>query len=93
MYGAEANAIAVRLRGGRPARAQRAALEPTTKNLEVLAYMREFFDENDQLPPVARVAEHFGMTLNGADWHVQMLLRFGEVERNSVGKLRFARRA
>ena len=92
MYGAEANAIADRLRDGRPAKVQRAALAPTAKNLEVLAYVRKFFEANDQLPPVARIAAHFGMTLNGADWHVQMLLRFGEVERNSVGKLRFARK-
>lgn len=91
-YILEANAIAARLRGGRPVRAQRAALAPTAKNLEVLAYMREFYLENDQLPPVSRIASHFGMNGAGADWHIQMLLRFGEVERNSVGKLRFARK-
>lgn len=92
-YMLEANAIAARLRGGRSAKVQRATLAPTAKNLEVLAYMREFFEANDQLPPVAKVAEHFGMAVNGADWHIQMLLRFGKVERNSVGKLRFARTA
>ncbi len=89
---AEANAIAARLRGGPVVKVQRAALAPTAKNLEVLAYMREFFEENDQLPPVSRIASHFGMNVAGADWHIQMLLRFGEVERNSVGKLRFARK-
>lgn len=88
----EANAIAAMLRGGRPVKVQRAALAPTAKNLEVLAYMREFFEENDQLPPVSRIASYFGMKVAGADWHIQMLLRFGEVERNSVGKLRFARK-
>lgn len=92
MYGAEANAIAAMLRGGRADKVRRAAVSPTDKNLEVLAYMREFYLENDQLPPVSRIASYFSMNVAGADWHVQMLLRFGEVERNSVGKLRFARK-
>ena len=92
MYGAEANAIAARLRGGSVRQMRGPAAAPTAKNLEVLAYMREFFEENDQLPPVARIASYFGVNVAGADWHVQMLLRFGEVERNSVGKLRFARK-
>ena len=91
-YMREANAIAARLRG-RPVRQARGPVSaPTAKNLEVLAYMREFFLANDQLPPVSRIAKYFGIKLAGADWHIQMLLRFGEVERNSVGKLRFARK-
>lgn len=92
-YMREANAIAARLRGqperhgrGRP------AAGPSRKNLDVLVYMREFFRENDQLPPVSRIASYFGMNVAGADWHIKALLRFGMIERNAVGKLRFARK-
>ena len=88
----EANAIAARLRGGPVRQTRGPAAAPTAKNLEVLAYMREFFRENDQLPPVAIIAEHFGMNTTGADWHAKALLRLGMVERNAVGKLRFARK-
>lgn len=87
----EANAIAARLRGGPVRQARGPAAAPTAKNLEVLAYMRDFFRENDQLPPVATIAEHFGMNTTGADWHIKALLRLGRVERNAVGKLRFTR--
>jgi len=90
---ADANAIAARLRG-QPVRhgRGRSATGPSRKNLEVLAYMREFFRENDQLPPVSRIASYFGMNVAGADWHIKALLRFGRLERNAVGKLRFARK-
>lgn len=91
-YMAEANAIAARLRGGPVRKARGPAAAPTAKNLEVLAYMREFFLANDQLPPVSRIASYFGMNVAGADWHIKALLRFGRLERNAVGKLRFARK-
>lgn len=92
MYGAEANAIAARLRG-RPVRQTRGpASAPTAKNLEVLAYMREFFLINDQLPPVMHISKNFGrVSLNAAQLHVDALIRHGLVERNAVGKLRFTR--
>jgi len=92
-YMREANAIAASLRG-QPVRHGRGrqAAGPSRKNLEVLAYMREFFRENDQLPPVSRIASYFGMNVAGADWHIKALLRFGRIERNAVGKLRFARK-
>lgn len=90
---AEANAIAAHLRGkGLPTRTRRGPNgKPTVRNLEVLAFMRAFFEENDQLPPVAQIARHFGWALNAADSHIANLLRHGLVERNATGKLRFAR--
>lgn len=95
-YMNEANAIADELRraprppachgGGRDA--------PTPRALEVLAYMREFYSANDQLPPKAKIAEHFGWTSpNAAQDYVGALMRHGLLERNAVGKLRFARPA
>ena len=93
-YMTEANAIAAQLqgktpparRGGSPVRTT-----PSKYQLKVLAYMREFFAENDQLPPVAAIARHFDFCDSAADYHVKALIKFKRVERNAVGKLRFAR--
>lgn len=95
-YMREANAIAAALRGraiaAKPARRRGPAVGPSEINLQVLAYMREFFGHNDQLPPVAHIARHFGWAgVATAQHHIGALLRFGLVERNAVGKLRFAR--
>ena len=92
-YMTEANAIAAQLRGkAKPT--GRKATGPTPRNLDVLAFMRQFFAENDQLPPVAPVCEHFGWrSLQAGQDHVDALLRHGLIERNAVGKLRFARGA
>lgn len=58
----------------------------------VWSYMRNFLQDNDQLPPAEQVARHFGWaSRNAADTHIQALLRKGFLERNAVGKLRFSR--
>lgn len=93
-YMQEANAIAARLRPGRmPSYSgphKRTTASP--RALEVLAYMRSFFAENDQLPPVAQIARAFGWVGdNAAHHHVVQLLAFGYLERNAVGRFRFAR--
>ena len=94
-YMTEANAIAAQLQGKTPPSARRGGTPvrstPSKYQLKVLAYMREFFAENDQLPPYSAIAEQFGIGLTGAEWHVKALIRFGRLERNAVGKLRFAR--
>lgn len=99
-YMHEANRIAdaLRGRGGDRVRVRRTASrrpgQPTPRNLEVLAFMREFFAENDQLPPVAVVSRHFGWaSVAAAESHIASLIRHGLLERNVLGKLRFARRA
>lgn len=95
-YMTEANDIAAKLRrqpapAGKPGR--RAADAPSPRNLEVLGFMREFFQANDQLPPAATIAVHFGWTsMNSAQLHVDALIRHGLLERNAVGKLRFVRK-
>ncbi|WP_312463527.1 hypothetical protein [Comamonas sp.] len=62
------------------------------RQLEVLTFMRGFFKDNDQTPPMAVIAQHFGFrSPNAAQYHVEWLLRHGYLERNSVGNLRFAR--
>ena len=91
----EANAIADQLRGKGPTPAVRrrgAAKGPSARNLEVLAFMREFFSANDQLPPVTAICAHFGWAGNAAHAHLVALARFGLIEKNTVGRWRFARR-
>ena len=95
-YMTEANAIAARLRGGAAPVAGRKgrgpSMAPSAISLAVLRFMREFFAENDQLPPLSHIARRFGWASIGtANWHVAALTRHGLVELNACGKLRFVR--
>lgn len=104
-YMTEANDIAAKLRrqpapAGKHGRAVtgsaasrcRLPAAPTSRQLEVLAFMREFFAQNDQLPPNAAIAAHFGWSAPSACGdHIKALTRHGLIERNAVGKLRFVR--
>lgn len=67
--------------------------EPSPVQLMVLQYMREFFAEQDQLPPVAYIARRFGWYRNGAMFHVDALVAHGLVELNACGRYRFTRQA
>lgn len=89
-----ANAIAARLRPGRapgPVTGSSKAQGPTPKQSEVLAFLHAFFADNDQIPPVSATAQHFGMSTGAAHWHMEQLLHHGAIERNTVGRWRFAR--
>lgn len=101
-YMQEANAIAERLRHSSkqaarkprwttmpPAGKRRADLTPI--QIEMLDYMREYLQENDQLPPVVAVADRFEMNPNGAQWHLAEMARKGALEKNAAGRWRFAR--
>ena len=94
-YMHEANAIAARLRSGErmPSRTgPRKAVAASVISLEVLAFMRQFFADNDQLPPMAVIARAFGwVSVQSAHEHLHKLARFGHIEKNAVGKWRFAR--
>ncbi len=66
--------------------------ELTHRQRLLLEYMCDFLADNDQLPPVREIAEHFGFrSVNAAHEHRQALERKGYLERNSIGKLRFSR--
>jgi len=69
--------------------------KPLTASQEaVLNYMRIFFEDNDQLPPIAAIKKHFGWSSNNAvATHCDALEAKGALERNAVGKFRFARKA
>lgn len=99
----EANRIANQLRGGNRATKAPAPRWPhapaaggkltalTPVQIEILAFLREYLAENDQLPPVAQVGAKFGMRTNGAQWHLAELGRKGALEKNAAGRWRFAR--
>ena len=90
-YMSEANAIAATIRGKAKPPGKRAP-GPTRRNLQVLGYMRDFFAQNDQLPPMAHIAAHFGWSSDqSALEHVESLMRHGLIERNACGKCRFSR--
>ncbi len=62
------------------------------RQLEVLTFMQSFFKDNDQTPPMAVIAEHFGFrSPNAAQYHIDWLLRHGYLERNSLRNLKFSR--
>jgi len=66
--------------------------QPSERNLQVLAFMREFFAANDQLPPADAIAKHFGWaSANAAQEYINSLRGHGLVETNACGKLRFVR--
>lgn len=66
--------------------------QPTPVQKMVLAYMREYFSENDQLPPAHAIADHFGWKARqNAVWHVSKLEQHGFIEPNATGKYRFKR--
>ncbi len=79
--------------GYRPPVRQALASKPlTARQQQVLDYMRDFFAENDQLPPTAKIAAHFGWkSANSAQLHIEQLVRLRRLEANAVGKLRFVR--
>ena len=67
-------------------------LNLTMRQREVLEFMREFFAENDQLPPGHAIAKRFRMrSVNTVQGITDALERKGAIERNAVGKFRFAR--
>lgn len=65
----------------------------TNKQADVLAFMREFFTQNDQLPPASALRARFGWASdNAAATYLITLAKKGHIEHNAVGKYRFSRR-
>lgn len=63
----------------------------TDKQVEVLLYLWNFYEKNDQLPPVTTVAKHFGFASgNGAQDHITALVRKGWLEPNEAGRYKFS---
>lgn len=59
----------------------------------VLDFMRQFFIENDQLPPAHVIATKFGWaSSNSASDVCECLARHGAIKRNAVGKYMFVNR-
>ena len=80
-----AHATGIPGKGGYLRAKKEAQLEKT------LEYCREFFARNDQLPPQACVAAHFGVVEQVGQKYMRELAEAGHLERNEVGKWRFKR--
>lgn len=64
----------------------------TRRQLQVVAFLREFLAANDQIPPMHVISERFGWrSANAAQQHIDALSRKGLLERNDIGNWRFAR--
>lgn len=64
----------------------------TDRELDVLVYMKEFFRSEDMLPTLDMIAQHSGYTApSGALNLCRSLQKKGYIERNQLGKWRFAR--
>lgn len=64
----------------------------TSRQLQVMAFMRQFLAANGQMPPVQTISAYFGWTSpNSAQQHINSLSRKGVLERNVIGSWRFTR--
>lgn len=70
------------------------AIEITSRQAMVLAYLRDFLAANDEIPPMWAISKHFGWkSTNSAQQHIDALAKKGVLERNAIGNWRFVRRA
>lgn len=63
----------------------------TTKQTEVLAFIRQYFAENDTIPTSRRIGKEFGIAQTAALQHMNALKRAGILERNEANGWRFSR--
>lgn len=59
---------------------------------EMIDFMRKFLAENDQLPPYATIADHFGVFPNAVNERIHRLEKNGLFKRNAVNKIMFSNR-
>ncbi len=65
----------------------------TSRQADVLAFMWDFYQRNDQLPPPLWICAEFGWrSQNSVAEMRQSLVTHGAIERNEVGKFRFTDR-
>lgn len=64
----------------------------TRHQARVLAFMHQYFRENDQLPGTAALRDQFGWKSENSVVLIREVLdRKGYIEKNAVGKYRFTR--
>ena len=62
----------------------------TERNLKVYQFMLDYFGINQQTPPIAVIADHFGWSsANAAQCHIEVLFEHGLIEYNENGKYKF----
>ena len=74
-------------------------MNPRSRNIskrqeQVLLFMWEFFQENDQLPPAHTIKENFGLLSDNGPYEMcEALCRKGYLARNMVNKFKFTQKA
>ncbi len=54
----------------------------TTRQTELLSFLRSYFKEHDRLPPTRVVAEFLGVWQNAAVFSLNSLVKAGELEKD-----------
>lgn len=57
----------------------------------LLDFMRVFLSENDQMPPIQSIADHFEVYPNAIYERISRLEKNGFLQRNSINKYMFPR--
>lgn len=57
----------------------------TEKQANVLAFLRQFFQQEDRMPSTHEVGRHFGIFQTAAYSHLRALEKKGEIEARSEG--------
>lgn len=64
----------------------------TAMQVNLYTFLSEFFNENDQLPPISAICKYFKWSSsNAAMTGLYQLQARGLIEKNAVGKYRFVR--
>ena len=67
---------------------------PSPRNLEIFEFCKQFLSTEDEFPPMWAIAKHFGFrSATAAQTHIDVLAKYGLLERNSIGNWRFVRSA
>lgn len=65
----------------------------TSRNMDVISFMRMFLSDNDRLPAMKDISDYFGWSSqNSADEHVKKLMHLGVIERSGACWYRFSRK-
>lgn len=63
--------------------------EPDFTNEDMLLFMRVFLENNDQIPPIQVISDHFGVCNNAIQCRIARLEKKGILVRNKINKIMF----
>jgi len=62
--------------------------ELTERQKQVYRYMVEYLKDNHSLPTMEQVGEHFGISLNAAQCHKNLMIKKGWISKIEKGRYR-----